>query len=118
MVSYIMIAAYLIFSISGVILFKIGSEKEFLVSVSTGVFSLHISLISILGLICYVCSFLMYMYLISKFDMSYIIPICTGITTVLTFILAVLIFKESVTINKVVGSLLIIIGVLIVNIKK
>lgn len=118
MINYILIAVYLIFSLAGVFLFKIGCQKEFLVSVSTGIFSLNISLISIMGLLSYVCSFLMYMFLISKFDMTYIVPVTTGITYILTFILAVLIFKESVTVNKVIGSVLILAGVLVINMKK
>lgn len=118
MINYILIALYLIFSLAGVFLFKIGCQKEFLVSVSTGIFSLHISLLSILGLISYVCSFLMYMFLISKFDMTYIVPVTTGITYILTFIFAVIIFKEAITVNKVLGSILILLGVLIINFKK
>lgn len=118
MINYILIAVYLIFSLAGVFLFKIGCQKEFLVSVSTGIFSLNISLISIIGLLCYVCSFLMYMFLISKFDMTYIVPVTTGITYILTFILAVLIFKEAITVNKVIGSVLILMGVLVINMKK
>ena len=118
MINYILIAVYLIFSLAGVFLFKIGCQKEFLVSVSTGIFSLNISLISIMGLLSYVCSFLMYMFLISKFDMTYIVPVTTGITYILTFILAVLIFKEAITVNKVIGSVLILAGVLVINMKK
>ena len=79
MFNYILIAIYLMFTLAGVFLFKIGCQKEFLVSVSTGVFSLHLSLISILGLVCYGISFFMYMFLISKFDMTYIVPVTTGI---------------------------------------
>ncbi|NLK24380.1 MAG: hypothetical protein GX309_10525 [Clostridiales bacterium] len=118
MVNYILIALYLAFTLAGVFLFKIGCNKEFLVSISTGIFSLHISLISILGLISYVISFLMYMFLISKFDMTYIVPVTTGINYILTFIFAVMIFKESITVNKILGSMLILIGVIIINIKK
>ena len=107
MVNYILIALYLAFTLAGVFLFKIGCNKEFLVSISTGIFSLHISLISILGLISYVISFLMY-----------IVPVTTGINYILTFIFAVMIFKESITVNKILGSMLILIGVIIINIKK
>lgn len=116
--NYILIAIYLILSVSGLVLFKLGCEKDFLVSISTGVFSLKISLLSILGLACYMCSFLMYMFLISKFEMTYIVPISTGITQVLTFILAVLVFKESITLSKIAGTAFILIGVAIINFKK
>lgn len=113
----ILIALYLIFSVSGVVLFKLGTDKGFVVSVSTGVFNLKISLVSILGLICYMCSFLMYMFLIAKFDMSYIVPVTTAIVQVATFILAIVIFKESITVTKVIAIVFIVLGIAIMNIK-
>ena len=118
MINYILIGIYLILSVTGVALFNLGSQKEILLSISNGVFNFKISLISILGLLCYVCSFLMYMFLISKFDMTYIVPITTGITQVLTFIVAIVLFKECLTVSKVAGTILILIGVAIINFKK
>lgn len=118
MINVILIAVYLCLTIAGVILFKMGTQKEFIVSISAGVFNLKMSLLSILGLVCYLCSFLMYMFLISKFDISYIVPVTTGIVQVATFILAVLIFKETVTTPKVAATILILIGIIIMNIKQ
>lgn len=118
MINIILIGVYIILTISGVVLFKLGTQKDFLVSISTGVFNLKISLISIIGLVCYLCSFSMYMFLISKFDLTYIVPVTTGIVQVATFILATMIFKESVTVSKVVATGLILMGVILLNIKK
>ncbi|WP_370831115.1 hypothetical protein [Clostridium sp.] len=118
MINIILIGVYIILTISGVVLFKLGTQKDFLVSISTGVFTLKISLISIIGLVCYLCSFSMYMFLISKFDLTYIVPVTTGIVQVATFILATMIFKESVTVSKVVATGLILMGVILLNIKK
>ena len=118
MINIILIAVYIILTIAGVVLFKLGTQKDFLVSIATGVFTLKISLMSIIGLVCYLCSFLMYMFLISKFDLTYIVPVTTGIVQVATFVLAIMIFKESVTVSKVVATGLILIGVILLNIKK
>lgn len=118
MINIILIAVYIILTIGGVVLFKLGTQKDFLVSIATGIFTLKISLISIIGLVCYLCSFLMYMFLISKFDLTYIVPVTTGIVQVATFVLAIIIFKESVTVSKVVATGLILIGVILLNIKK
>ncbi|PRR83047.1 EamA family transporter [Clostridium vincentii] len=118
MVNYILIGVYMVLTVSGVILFKLGVEKEPLVSISIGMSSFKISFISILGLLSYVCSFLMYMFLISKFDLTYIVPVTTGVISVATFILAVLIFKETLTLSKIAGSILILLGVAIINFKK
>lgn len=118
MINIILIVVYIILTIAGVVLFKLGTQKDFLVSIATGVFTLKISLMSIIGLVCYLCSFLMYMFLISKFDLTYIVPVTTGIVQVATFVLAIMIFKESVTISKVVATGLILMGVILLNIKK
>lgn len=118
MINIILIAVYIILTIGGVVLFKLGTQKDFLVSIATGVFTLKISLLSIIGLVCYLCSFFMYMFLISKFDLTYIVPVTTGIVQVATFVLAIIIFKESVTVSKVVATGLILIGVILLNIKK
>lgn len=118
MINYILIGIYLALSVGGLTLFKLGTEKDFLVSITNGIFNFKISFISILGLLCYLCSFLMYMFLISKFDMTYIVPVTTGIVQVVTFIVAISIFNETVTLSKVAGTALILIGVLIINFKK
>lgn len=118
MINIILIVVYIILTIAGVVLFKLGTQKDFLVSIATGVFTLKISLMSIIGLVCYLCSFLMYMFLISKFDLTYIVPVTTGIVQVATFVLAIMIFKESITVSKVVATGLILIGVILLNIKK
>lgn len=118
MINIILIVVYIILTIAGVVLFKLGTQKDFLVSIATGVFTLKISLMSIIGLVCYLCSFLMYMFLISKFDLTYIVPVTTGIVQVATFVLAIMIFKEIVTVSKVVATGLILIGVILLNIKK
>ena len=118
MINIILIVVYIILTIAGVVLFKLGTQKDFLVSIATGIFTLKISLISIIGLVCYLCSFFMYMFLISKFDLTYIVPVTTGIVQVATFVLAIMIFKESVTVSKVVATGLILIGVILLNIQK
>ena len=117
MINVILIVFYIILTIAGVVLFKLGTQKDFLVSIATGVFTLKISLMSIIGLVCYLCSFLMYMFLISRFDLTYIVPVTTGIVQVATFVLAIIIFKESVTVSKGVATGLILIGVILLNIK-
>ena len=90
MINVILIVFYIILTIAGVVLFKLGTQKDFLVSIATGVFTLKISLMSIIGLVCYLCSFLMYMFLISRFDLTYIVPVTTGIVQVATFVLAII----------------------------
>lgn len=116
--NYILIGIYVILAVFGVILFKLGAEKEILVSISNGMFNFKISFISLLGLLCYVCSFLLYMFLISNYDLTYIVPVTTGVIQVATIAMAVMIFKETLTVSKIAGTVLILIGVAIINFKK
>ena len=118
MINYILIGVYLLLALSGVTLFKLGTEKEFFVSVANGMFDFKISFISLVGLLCYVCSFLMYMFLISKFDLTYIVAVTTGIMQVLSVIVGIMIFKETLTLSKFAGTVCILIGVAIINLKK
>ncbi|MBD7910222.1 hypothetical protein [Clostridium cibarium] len=116
--NYIIVAIYLTLSVAGMVLFKLGCQKDFLLNVSTGVFSMKISLLSIVGLLCYIGSFLLYMFLLTIFDMSYIYPITTGIVQVLTAVFAVFVFNEVFTVHKVIGTIFILIGVVLISIKK
>ena len=111
----VLIGIYLFLSIAGLVLFKLGCKQDFLVSLSSGSLNIKISFISILGLICYMCSFLLYMFIISKFDMSYIVPITTGIVQICTVIFAVTLFNESLSIFKIIGIATIIIGIGFLN---
>lgn len=115
MLNYLLIAVYLIASIAGLILFKLGCKQEFLVGASTGILNIKISFISIVGLLCYLFSFLLYMFIISKFDMSYIVPLTTGIVQIATFIFAIVLFDESVNIYKISGIFVILIGIYLLN---
>ena len=109
---------YLLLSVSGLVLFKLGSEKGLEVALNSGNIQLDINLFCILGLSFYVISFLLYMFLISRLNLSYIAPIANGLSYILTFIASIYIFKEHISINNYIGALLILIGVILINIKK
>ena len=77
----------------------------------------NISLISALGFVCYLCSFLLFTKIILMFDLSYIMPICTGISQILTLVATYLVFKDEISWQSVVGASLIIIGIVVMNFK-
>ena len=65
----------------------------------------------------YVCSFLIYMGLVSKIQLSYLAPISTGVVYVLTLAAALFIFHEPVTVLKMAGVFLVLCGIILMNIK-
>ena len=112
----ILIIAYLILTVSGLVLMKLGGNPG-TISIENKTFQFGISLISALGFICYVASFLLFTRLVVMFDLSYIMPLCTGIVQILTLVASAVIFKESFTWQTVTGASLIIIGIILMNIK-
>lgn len=107
---------YVILSTSGLILFKIGSQGLHL-SLSKALFSANIPLMALLGLFCYLCSFLLWMYIISKTDVSFIVPLGVAVTNILILLSSVYILKENVTTQGIIGAVVIIIGVVIMSLK-
>jgi multidrug transporter EmrE-like cation transporter len=65
----------------------------------------------------YGTSFVIYTFLIAKYDLGYIIPLTTAIVYVLIFIASFFIFNEVFTALKVIGIVLIVIGVALLNVK-
>ena len=89
------------------------------ISISAGEFGFSISWISALGFICYIISFLLFTRIIMMFEnVSYISPICNGIAQVMIMIASWLFLKEQLTGLSIGGAALVIVGVIIMNIKK
>ena len=113
----ILVLIYLVLTVSGLILMKKGGNSGN-IAIEKQTFNFNINLISALGFICYLFSFLLYTKIIVMFDLSYITPICTGIVQILILIASKLVFKENFTTTSVTGATIIIIGVIIMNLPK
>jgi len=109
---------YLFCSISGLILIKKGLMNTNI----SGIFGLIKSLFNIefltkhwqfiLGAVFYVLSFLTWMFLLSKKDLSLIYPITVSIVYVAIMISSVVFFHEQFTLYKIIGVVLIGLGLL------
>ena len=114
---FIIIGIYLLLTMSGLVLMKLGGNTG-KIAFNNGDVNFEINMISLLGFICYIGSFLVYTRMIVMFDLSFITPICTGIVQILTLIASKIIFKENMSIQGIIGASIIIIGVLIMNWRK
>lgn len=112
----ILIIIYLILTVSGLVLMKMGGNPGS-ISIENKTFNFGISLISAVGFICYIGSFLLFTRLVVMFNLSFIMPLCTGISQVLTLIASSLIFKENFNWQMVTGASMVIIGILLMNVK-
>ena len=116
MLKYILTIIYLIFTTMGITLMKLGGD-----SISLGLkngIAFKIGYITILGFLCYAISFLLWQKLLVTFDLSYIVPITTGIVQIIVFLLGLFIFKESVSVTGIIGIIFIIIGVVLTSLIK
>lgn len=112
----VFVIIYLILTLLGLILMKKGGNPG-TISTSNGDINFGINLISLLGFVCYIGSFFMFTRIVVMFDLSYIMPICTGIVQVLTLFASYFIFKEEISKQGIIGASLVIIGIIIMNIK-
>lgn len=113
----LLIAIYLALTVGGLSLVKAGSVGGAFLSKIDDKLVWNITPIFIGGIFLYGASFLLMMWLVSRFDLSYIVPITTGIGQVLIFIVAILVFKEQFTYLKMLAIGLIIVGVVLLQMK-
>lgn len=116
MLKYILCGIYVFFSVSGLTLIKIGSNKTLGYSFEIPVISTSVSIWSFVGIICYAISFLLYLIVISKFNLGFIIPILGGVINIMILIVAYFILKEALTFHMLLGAVIIVIGIVIMNI--
>lgn len=114
----VFIIIYLVLTVAGLILYKKGANSDFVLSIENNVLNVKLSLISIIGLICYLLSFLMYMLILPKFDLTFIYPLMTAISYISIYVLSIFILGEKVTLLGIIGSIIIMVGIFIVNIGK
>ena len=112
----ITIIIYAIVSVTGLTLVKLGSSTPLSVSLQQSGFSFGVGWV--LGLILYILSFLIYMTLIAKNNLTYITPVSSAVVYILTMVVALCIFKEQVTPVQWIGWCLILVGVVLMNVKK
>lgn len=114
----IILALYVLATSAGLIVLKLGTESGVPISYSDSRLHFNLNWQSLLGITLYAVSFLLYIYLISKNDLGYIIPLTTAFVYIVIFIASAFIFKEVFTVTKIIGILLIIVGLIFLNIKR
>ena len=112
-----LIIIYLILTVSGLIFMKKGGNAGN-IQFNSGDIAFSINWISAIGFICYICSFLLFTRMVIMFDLSFIMPVTTGIVQILTLVASVFVFKENVSRQGIIGACIIIAGIVIIKYKK
>jgi drug/metabolite transporter (DMT)-like permease len=111
------ITLYVLTTSFALISLKLGSKDGAPIQLVNGRPDFNITPFIISGIVLYAISFVLYMYLISRYDLGYIIPLVTALVYVLIFLASFLIFKEAFTVMKVAAIALIILGLILLNLK-
>lgn len=118
MLNIALIVSYVVFAVGGSTLIKYGGLSKMAAILSVPIVNVNLSLVSLLGIICYGASFVLYVFLLNKFDLSFISPLTIGIVYVLLMVTALIVFNEQFTLLKTIGCTLILVGVLIIALNK
>ena len=113
---WIVFSIYALASAIGLLFIKMGTSDSG-IAFQNGLFNLQASPKFILGLVLYICSFLISLYVISQMKLSLFYPVGTGTILILTFVMSALILKEHIGIPQIIGAALIIGGIVFMNIK-
>lgn len=110
----ILFIIYVVLSSAGLLLVKMGSADN-LIRIQNSIFSFNMSLTSMLGMLCYLISFLLWMVIVSKSQISYIVPLGVAFTNLAILLGSVVFLHETLTIKIVIGAALIVLGVFVMQ---
>lgn len=113
---YILTVIYILLTTGGIFCLKSGGN-----TLSFGIkggFSFHIGYVTLLGFLLYLCSFLLWQKLLTTFDLNYIVPITAGIVQIVVLLLGAFFFKENINFVNVLGTFLVIAGVILISFKR
>ena len=108
---------YVVFAATGMLFIKMGGAGASL-QLSLKLVSLQMNPLLLLGMLFYIISFVLYIFLLQKADLNYIIPLCAGVTNVVAVLFGILILKEKLQPLGAVGVALVIIGVTLMTLVK
>lgn len=115
----LILTVYLGLLLVGQVLWKKGLQAlpyAFQGTVAEAVFSLGGSIYILTGIVLYGIATILWLYLLSKYDLSYIYPF-TSLTFILAVVVSIVFLGETVTINRWIGAAVIGAGVYIISLK-
>ena len=115
--SKVLIALYILTTSSALIALKYGAKSGAPIQYLGSKLQFNLNPYVIAGIVLYGTSFLIYTYLISKYNLGYIIPLTTALVYVLIFAASFVIFNEAFTALKIMAISLIMVGAILLNIK-
>jgi drug/metabolite transporter (DMT)-like permease len=102
---------YAVCSVAGLLLIKTAGSSGFLLA------GIKLNGKTIAGLVIYFAGFLLYLYLVQKYPLSYVFPVVIGLNYVSVVIAAALVLGEGIRIWQWMGIGAVFAGIILMNIK-
>jgi len=112
----ILIAIYLVCTVSGLLLLKMNSGGSSL-GLEGGALSARFPLGFILGLFFYAVSFVLWIVILRGGSLNFIYPVVTGMVYISVMAGSYLVLKEPITVKQLAGTAVILVGVVLMNLK-
>ena len=109
---------YIVSAVAGSTLIKYGSSLSVRPLFVIPFINMNVSLLTLSGIVAYGLSFVTYVILLTRFELSFISPLLVAFVYILLMLTAFVVFKEDFTLYKTVGCSLILIGIILVLIKR
>ena len=117
MANLVALVLYVLATSTGLVLLRSGTAGEALIRLVDGRLVVNIGLQALVGIALYLVSFLLYVFLISRYSLAYIIPLTTGLVYVLVFGFSFLFLHEKLTLFQVAGIAAILVGLTLLQVR-
>lgn len=107
---YLLFIIYVIASSSGLVLFKLGTTGTGL-----NILGFTITLKMLIGIFCYGFSFLLWLYIVSRVNLTIAMPLSVALVNTLVVVESCVFLKEKITLQQGIGIFIIIFGVMIMT---
>ena len=117
MLLVVLFAVYALLSAGGLVLFKLGGRDAAQELGRTG-FSVSLSWKMLLGIFCYLCSFLLWLVIVSRTQLTFAMPLSVGVVNILVFLGSARFLGEQITPTKILGLAVIVLGLFLISIPR
>lgn len=117
-VSLLLLLIYVGCSALGLTLLKMGLNSGVNVNINDAFIVIKCHMQFIFGAALYVFSFLLNMVVMSRFDLSFIYPLSAGMIYIAILAFSIIILKENISTLQFIGMFAILLGIILMNIKK
>ena len=104
---------YVVLASSGLVLFKLGSING--VALKILGFNINFSWKMLAGIMCYGCSFLLWLYIVSNMNLSFAMPLSVALVNTLVILESCVLLKEKITLQQGIGIFIVILGVAVMT---